>query len=445
MQPMKTVSGQRSAVSTWMMVLILEVIAVVLAWFHFLGGVHTDEAKYLLNIPYPHPPLVRWILSQTEWIPFQEMFWRIVFASLMVQAVWLIRNPKLKAQNPKQVSNFNFKIINFESVFGFELCASNLLPAVAWLLSSAVLLQSGSIMMAPLTALQMMVFLWLLAKLGAVEQHRGWIALLWLVSLFTAYQALLFAPLVAAIFLRMRIPVWQRLVYLCAPVLLLIAYTFANPLALSSIFVHGAKDLHETILERVLRTGKVWGLGGSFAVSLLGTIGIFFSRRWELISSFLLVLAYVALARFDYYAILFTPLFVAGLGQLIAIYNLQFTKNYQLFPQGPSAILNSQFSILALFPIATAVIMWLFPLSLHPGPARDVMRVIAERGKRGDILITGPYGHEWQYESRFTVRRYIADFLTGAQAVVCVTPCSDIPGKNWQKTTVDEVDVWIKE
>jgi hypothetical protein len=68
----------------------LEFYSFALAGVRHVGGVHTDEAKYLLNIPYPHPPLARWILHWTELIPFQELLWRIVFATLLIQAVFFV-------------------------------------------------------------------------------------------------------------------------------------------------------------------------------------------------------------------------------------------------------------------------------------------------------------------------------------------------------------------
>ena len=68
----------------------LEGYALALAWIQSLGGVRTDEAKYLLDIPYPHPPLMRWVLNLTEGFTYQEMLWRMIFATLLVQAVWLV-------------------------------------------------------------------------------------------------------------------------------------------------------------------------------------------------------------------------------------------------------------------------------------------------------------------------------------------------------------------
>ena len=66
-----------------LIILLLEGYAILLAGMQGVAGVRTDEAKYLLNIPYPHPPFARWIIGQTEWMTYQEMFWRIVFATIL--------------------------------------------------------------------------------------------------------------------------------------------------------------------------------------------------------------------------------------------------------------------------------------------------------------------------------------------------------------------------
>ena len=68
----------------------LEVYALALAFLQAMSGVRTDEAKYLLNIPYPHPPAARFVLGLTDGWAYQEIFWRIVFATLLVQAVFLV-------------------------------------------------------------------------------------------------------------------------------------------------------------------------------------------------------------------------------------------------------------------------------------------------------------------------------------------------------------------
>src|SRR3989338_1752916 len=165
----------------------LELLAILLAWLQSLGGVRTDEAKMLLNIPYPHPPLLRWIVSQTEALPFQEMLWRVLLASIVVQAVWLVWD--MGRDLPR---------------------GARMVAAGAWLLSAAVLAQAGSITTALVTAVWGLVFCWFFVRLELeTPSPRGreyipWVTLLWLFSLFTAYQAVLYVPILIAVILRLR-------------------------------------------------------------------------------------------------------------------------------------------------------------------------------------------------------------------------------------------------
>ena len=116
-------------------IVLLEIYALVLTTWQMGIGIRTDEAKYLLNIPYPHPPLARFILNLTEAVPFQELLWRIIFASLIVQATWFIRGMAKNFPGTVQIA-----------------------LSIAWLGCMAILQQGGTIMMAPLTALQALVF-----------------------------------------------------------------------------------------------------------------------------------------------------------------------------------------------------------------------------------------------------------------------------------------------
>ncbi|MBI5156250.1 hypothetical protein HZA45_03180, partial [Candidatus Peregrinibacteria bacterium] len=116
----------------------LEAYAIILAFLQAMSGVRTDEAKYLLNIPYPHPPAARFLLGLTDGWAYQEFFWRFLFATLLVQAVFLIWSMgKILPRRDR-----------------FTLCG-------VWLFSAAFVAQTGSIMMAELTALQGLVFTWL--------------------------------------------------------------------------------------------------------------------------------------------------------------------------------------------------------------------------------------------------------------------------------------------
>jgi hypothetical protein len=384
----------------------LEAYALALTGWQLYLGVRTDEAKYLLNIPYPHPPFARSIMSSLDGWEYQEVFWRVIMATLVVQGVWLA----LDLMRDRSVR---------------ERC----LVAMAWLLSAAVVFQSGTVMMAPLTALQGLVFLWLVLKKRDQTAQAGLIALFWLISLFTAYQAVLFGPLVLGIFLRMRRPLWQKLLLVGLPVALLALYTLTNPLALASMVNHVEKDAVQTLFERVIDTAWVWAMGGSIVLSIAGTVGIFFSRRWEIVLSFLLVLAYVFLSRYDYYAILFTPLFIVGLIVLIS--------------KKPSVLMP----VALLVPVGTILLFLMRPPTLVPSVARQVVDAIPFSIK-GDFAISGSFGHEWQYEATEwrSVRRYIPGELADMHAVICIQPCEDMKQQTgWNPLTGLPMEVWVKE
>lgn len=416
-------------------VLVLEVLAVVFAMLQWHVGVRTDEAKYLLNIPYPHPPFGRWILHLLEAFPYQEIFWRIIFATLLMQAVWLVWD------------------------IGRSLSRSHrIILSGAWILSSAILLQAGTIMMAPITALYGLLFLWLLSRsrrLKSPVEYPGLIALLWLSALFSAYQAVLFAPLVWVLIRRsswrLKSPVTQC-VYVFIPVFLLGLYTLSNPLAIYSMFLQAGKDIAETPMERLLATMRVWAIGGSIITSVLGTAGMCMSllrriRRLQspvnddidsfaLAGSFFLVAMFTFLARHDYYAILWTPLFIAGLAALLQ--TRRANENSAIFGM--------------LFLMFHLVFLLFFPVSLQKSPARETMRVIQEgqdglpwRAGTGVILIAGAFGHEWQYESSLRVRRYSPDSdLSEVAAVICILSCPELASRAWQRLPNTSVEVWVQ-
>lgn len=390
----------------------LEIYAGVFALFQLLGGVRTDEAKYLLNIPYPHPPLMRWILSQVEGWQSQEFFVRFIIASVVVQAVWLVWRQSRWWRHEERLA-----------------------LAGCWLLSGGVLLQSGSIMMAPLIALQALVFVWVAAQRD--EDWSPWshfLGLLWLASLFTAYQAVLVIPLVIAIFWRMHISTTWKLLYILLPLFLLVLYTLSNPLAAAS-FVHVSAD-NSSLASREWVEGALrsWLVGGSVVLSVVGVWGMILTRSWSLFLSFLLVFGYAFISSRSYHAILFTPLLIGG---LIELHQRRRVKVFPIF----------------LFTGASAIVLSLNLSVSPPSPAREVSRVLAERGVEGELLIAGPFGHEWQYESLLPVRRYKPEFLPGAGAVVCIhpstssgqVPCKEIESeKGWMKVQEIPIVLWVR-
>ncbi len=389
----------------WNIIGCLELFAIALANWQAAGGVRTDEAKYLLNIPYPHPPLLRTVMSWTEVLPFQEMFWRLLLATLMVQAVWLL-------WDMTRSHHLEDRIV---------VCAG-------WLLSSAVLVQSGSIVLSPVIALMVIVLLWLRSRPEITRRWPALVGLFWLAMVMTAYQGILFLPLAWSV-LRHSTPRRETALFVFGPVALLILWTLSNPLALATMVIHGNDGAGTGIAAHVMGTVTLWIIGGGGVVSLVGTYGILRSKDWALIGSLILVAAYVtASVPYPFYAILFTPLFVAGIWKLFSG-----RRHPHAFP------------LLACFVFASAIITWFSQPPTVPGPAREVMNVIGGSGT-GNILIAGSFGHEWQYESRSQIRRYKPEFAKDASAIVCLTACEPMFNTSgWKRLDAAPVEVWIKK
>jgi hypothetical protein len=365
--------------------------------------VRTDEAKYLLDIPYPHPPLARFILSTLDGWYYQEFFWRFVFATLLIQAVWLL----LRLVHDLRPS-------------------ARMAVGASWLLGSAIIYQAATVMMAPLTALETLLFVYLLLR-DDDHESTGFLALLWLASLFTAYQAALFAPLVWGLLRRSKSSISLQLSAFFIPILLLALYTLTNPLVVASMTVQAHKNVSDTIAMRLTESLRVWALGGSIFLSAIGTYGIIRSKSFALIGSFLLVTAYILLGRFDYYAILFTPLFLAGLIVLL---------RRRLF----SPLLTTLGTI-----VGTILIVLSDPLLTPPSDAASVMQQVTSAGATGPILISGYFGHEWEYQSNgMEVLRYESSLLGSAHTVICLSKCPDFPAKEWQKI-MDNPAVYIRQ
>ncbi|NOS67848.1 MAG: hypothetical protein HOO67_05815 [Candidatus Peribacteraceae bacterium] len=390
----------------------LELLAVALAKWQALGGVRTDEAKYLLNIPYPHPPLMRWLMSMTEMLPFQEMFWRLLLATLIVQAVWLVwdlTNPERSGAKSKGHLEDRMMI-----------CAG-------WLLSSAVLVGAGSILLAPVMALQTLVFLWLQTRSDVSKKMPAAIALFWLATVFTTYTGVLLFPLVWNILRRGGCTIAQTALYVFGPVVLLFLYTLTNPLALAIILVHRDEGLRTGLAAQAMGFGTLWIIGGAGVASAVGTWGILRSRDKALLLSFILVCAYCFFSITPrYYAVMLTPFFVAGLWKIFHA-----RRHPHAFP------------LLGCLICASAVITWFVQPIRTPVVAREVMSAASGSGT---VLISGPFGHEWQYESRSEVRRYRPEFTKDAAAIVCLNPCEPMfDTSGWKQLKDLPVEAWVRK
>ena len=385
----------------------LVLLGIALAALHAWQGITTDEAKYLLNIPYPHPPLARSVIAFTQWMPGQDLLWRVLLALALLLAAELAR-----AFAPERER------------------ASTFLLAGLWVLSASVFVSAGQILLAPVTAVEMLVFCFWYLKSEDLERMAGWMALLWLASLFTAYQAILFLPVVAAVFWRLELARWQRLVALGGPILLLALYTAMNPLAFASMVTASEQNLGGgsplTALGGVV---WLWILGGSLVLSVLGTIGMFASRKWPLILSLLLVAGFTFLSFRPYYGILFVPLLIAGLA-----------SSPSLMRRVGTILLATLVCALILIPIS-------FPAA-GPSPVSGVYAAVKQAGIPAGVtmVIAGPFGHEWQY-GPYIVRRMVGNpqLLDSARVAVCLVDCPVLRGREgWEKLPGVSVETWIR-
>jgi hypothetical protein len=382
-------------------------LGIALAVLHAWQGITTDEAKYLLNIPYPHPPLARGIIGFTQLIPGQAMFWRIILAIALLLAAELAR-----ACAPARERGVAF------------------LLAGLWILSASVFVSAGQILLAPVTAVEMLVFCYWYLKGEDLERMIGWMALLWLVSLFTAYQAILFLPMVAAVFRRLKLPRWQRMAALVGPAALLVLYTATNPLAFASMITASGQNLGAGSPLMALRDVVwLWVLGGSLVLSVLGTIGMFSARRWPLIISLLLVAGFTFLTFRPYYAILFTPLLIAGLAS------------------SPFLMRRAGTILAATLACALILVPVTFPgHGTSPAPAVYAAAQHAGIPDGATVIIAGAFGHEWQYGS-YLVRRMVANpqLLDSARVAVCLADCPAIRGRaGWEQLSDVPVETWVR-
>ncbi len=390
-------------------VLLLEAIAVMLAYVQFSSGLVSDEAKYLLSIPYPHPPFLRSLLGWTSAMPYHEFFWRFVFASFLLQAVWYVWDLGDVLTRPRRIA-----------------------LAASWLLSAAVILQSGMIVMATGAALSGLMFLWW--TLHPVPPKKpAMIAFLWLIALFTAYQSAVFVPLVFSALLRSSKSRLIVFLYLCVPIALICLYSLTNPYALTIMFTVSGQEAAIPPIERFISISWVWIMAGSGLLSIIGTIGILSSVRIDLVAAFGMLLGFVILTSRFYDAILFTPLLIGGLFLLFCKRRLN-----------PGLFVTAQ-------AVSTAVVLFLtFPL-FRESIARQEMRALSRYQVSGHLLIDGFFGHDWQYESALPIRRFSQQLSTSAEMKAGVFVCTkssgcdeDIDKDSWTRLPDTPLPTWIK-
>lgn len=400
-------------------IVLLEFYALFLVFLVLPGGVRTDEAKYLLSIPYPHPPAVRAFFRQLAFLPFHEGVIRFLLATLVVQAVWLVRDIGMVLSPLRRMA-----------------------LAVSWLLSSAVILQAGTVMLSPVTALFGLLFLSLaLTPTDPSPRSVPFISLLWLLGLFSAYHTALYVPLVWSALRRARptglagrgrASIGMTVFYLGIPLVLLALYSLGNPLTIASMFTVSRQDSALPLVEHLKNIGWVWIIAGSGIGSILGTWGLLVSGRKDLLLTGFFLTSFLAISSQGYYAILFTPLLVGGVFILLCRRRLL-----------PGVFIPLQL-------VMAALLLFVFFPSVHSTPARLTTRMLRAQGVRELVLIDGPFGHEWQYESSVPVRRFTPELASQieerAQAIVCTRQsCEEnVNPEVWVRLKNSPVQVWVR-
>jgi hypothetical protein len=380
----------------------LQAYAFVLACAQAAGGVRTDEAKYLLNIPYPHPPLLRWVMSLTEACPLQDIFWRVVWATLFIQAVWFVWD--IARSLPR---------------------ASRLASCACWLLSAGIVLWAGSIYLSIFNALQALVLVWLLSRQTLANRHPVLTALFWTGMLFSGLQAVLYLPLMVTLTWKMRRSVVDVIVYALLPMGLLALYALSNPLVIAGIAHRGGVESAAPLMYKLYHTLRLWLIAGSGIVSILGVTGIIVSYRKELLASFVLVTLFLLLRWNEYNSVLFVPLLV--MGAIIVL---------ERWPRLARPLVAVLVPCCILFVMA-------FPFQGSPSPAGIVGHEFADGDVEGLVLINGDFGHEWQYALENDIRKFNPDLVDEAAAIVCLEACALSAG--WERKVGWPVETWVRQ
>ncbi len=360
----------------------IELLAIVFAILQWGIGVRTDEAKYLLSIPYPHPPFLRGVMGLTDGMANQELFWRLVSATLLLQSAWLIWWVAKKIRPDRAVA-----------------CM------ILWPLCAAVLSQAGTVMIAVFNAVEGLVFLaaaLLIVQKSNIDHVQCFLlGLLWLFSLGSGYQAALYLPAVI-VALHKSGARWKEIaLYAFGPLALLALYSFANPFALARVVGTAGKDTALTLVDRLTVFGGLITFSGSGIVSILGVIGLLRLRNFAVLGSFICAAGYILLSNSPYYAVLLCPMLVLGAAWLPL----------------------PKFWHWILVPLTAVVAFFLIHV-----PQRSPLVTAMTNLSRTDqpVLLVGPFGHEAQYMGTVirwsnTLKPEIAD---SAQSLVCTVECS---------------------
>jgi hypothetical protein len=390
---------------------VLEICAIAFAQWHTYLGLQTDEAKYLLNIPYPHPPLLRSVMGATAGIPGHEWIWRFIWASILIQALWLIWDMTRQCKEHERI-----------------------IVMAAWCSSTAFLLGTGSIYLSGAFAVFGVILLWLRTRPALCDRHIWIIAMGWMACVFSVFQGLLLAPLMVDVLRRAGLDVRRALIVTALPIVLLGLYVAGSPLVIATLLIHGEQGAADgTVLTRLGGTLWLWMMGGGLIGSIMGTYGIIRSKDYALMTCAALVLLYTTLSLpFPFYALLWTPLFMEGVH--IAL------KHHRLPHHAP------------ILPVMVLSSLILVGLRL-PSPERtaeETMRTLHVKPCDATdacepILIAGNFGHQWQYYAPRPVQRYRADAAAHASAIICLGPCQPMfITAGWKHVEASPVEAWVR-
>jgi hypothetical protein len=375
---------------------IFELIALGIALLGMRMGLHSDEAKDLLEIPYPLPLAIHWFLSLGASLTLHEFLLRFLLASVTVQAGWLLWDLGAVLPLERQMALVG-----------------------TWLLSAALITQGGALMPVTIAATFGLVFVWIALHPEGTSHCRGpCIGILWLLSLFISYQCLLFAPLVWSGLRSNRTQLRESIVYFCIPILLLAVHLLGHPLAIDNVMHSATQDLPLPTGTRLLFAMKIFLFAGGYVASVIGLWGILTGGRRDLLLSLILILLFIFLSSQPLYAILLLPLLTGGLFLLFC--------RRKVPPRG----------FLLLQAVATTIVIIISPPTKNLNIARETIASLHAQGITGMILIDGPYGDEWQYESPEAVRTFSQELSTNIEKQAAVLICT-------KKSCEDDIDTDI--
>jgi hypothetical protein len=355
------------------------------------GGilVSTDEAKFLLNISYPHPPGVRWLMH-LRWFttPVHVLLWRCIYLGSWVGALWWYARTCANESSRRTL------------LF--------LLP----LSSAALWLFAGNLLLVSATAIQACLLLTCCEK---TPRHPITIGILWLWMLFTSFQAIIFLPMTLWALWQMGRQEHRSqeyvIVYGLIPLGLLCLYTLGNPLAIATILhLDGPSS---RAWQDMLSSGIYqWWVGGSGILSILSMAHLWRHRRGDALLSLGLLFTLSCLEQSTYHAVLHVPILLVGLRLALTDVTTPTWKWWGVMG------IASYVSIVSL--------IWIGP-SRHSASYATMQVVTTSLTGTGSIAIAGSFGHDWQYWSTQPVVRLTAQSAQTAAAIICLEPCSVPP------------------